>query len=125
MESDHTPRHYAVIDTTNRKITIEYDGTVIASSTNTLALKEVGRTVMDTVYYFPKSDVLVDLLPENHRHSFCPIKGEASYWNLASPTTDYFAWSYDDPLPKSKKIKEYVAFNPNYVLTILGPLANN
>lgn len=124
METTSTPRHYAVIEPANRKVTIEFDGTVIASSEQALALKEVGRSVMDTVYYFPVSDVLVELLPENHRQSHCPIKGDATYWNLTNPTSNYFAWSYEDPLPQSKKIKGYVAFNPNYVLTILGTVSN-
>lgn len=124
MEITSAHRHYAVIEPANRKVTIEYDGTVIASSDQALSLKEVAKSVLDTVYYFPLTDILVDLFPENHRQSYCPLKGDATYWNLSNPTRDYFALSYEDPLPECRRIKQYIAFNSRHILTILGTVGN-
>ncbi len=117
-----TPRHYAVIDVYERKLTLQFKGQTIASTTNALILKEVGKSVYNPVFYIPKEDVTVDLKPELDRSSHCPIKGDASYWNLENPTSEYFAWSYEDPLPRSKKIKGYVAFNLNYLTLVSEPL---
>ena len=122
---EHEKRHYAVVDPFQRKLTIQKDGQVIAQSENALILKEVGRSVYDPVLYVPKADVVVDLVSEAKRQSHCPIKGDATYWNLGEKTSNYFAWSYENPHPKSGKIGGYVAFNPQYVSFLSEPLNLN
>ncbi len=117
-------RHYAVIDPYNRKLTVKYKDQVIAETENAKILKEVGRSVYNPVFYFPKEDLKVELKPEADKSTHCPIKGDASYWNLADPTPNYFAWSYEDPLPKGEKIKGLLAFNENYVTLISEPSGN-
>ncbi|QWX83016.1 DUF427 domain-containing protein [Cellulophaga sp. HaHaR_3_176] len=116
-------RHYTVIDNYKRKLTLKYLNKVIAETTSALILKEVGKSVYDPVFYLPKEDVLIKLKPEPNRQSHCPIKGDASYWNVDGDFTDnYFAWSYEDTLPRSKKIKGYVAFNMEYITFISEPI---
>lgn len=115
-------RHYAVIDTYDRKLTVLYEGKKIAETTDAFILKEVGQSVYNPVYYFPKESLTVELEAEPKRQSHCPIKGDASYWNLSeSPTKDYFAWSYDNALPRAKKINGCIAFNPAYVSFLSEP----
>jgi uncharacterized protein (DUF427 family) len=120
--ADPNDRHYAIIDSYSRKLTLTFHGQVIAESTNALILKEVGKSVYNPVFYFPKEDVRIALKPELERNSHCPIKGDASYWNMKNPTAEYFAWSYEKPLPRSKKIKGYIAFNLNDVVLISEPV---
>lgn len=115
-------RHYAVMDSYHRKLTIKIKDQVLAQTTNAIIVKEVGKGVYDPVFYIPKSDILANLKPEDARQSSCPIKGAASYWNLETPTDNYFAWSYEEPLPRSKKIKGYIAFNMEYVTLISEPI---
>ena len=116
-------RHYAVIDQYNRKLTLKHNDEIIAVSSDALLLKEVGKSVYDPVFYLPKNDVIKDLKAETDRKSFCPIKGDASYWNVADDFTDnYFAWSYEDALLPTKKIKGYMAFNPEYITFISEPI---
>lgn len=115
-------RHYAVMDSYNRKLTIKIKDEILAETTNAIILKEVGKGVYDPVFYVPKEDLVTELVPENERSSTCPIKGAASYWNLETPTENYFAWSYEEPLPRAKKIKGYVAFNMEYVTLISEPI---
>ncbi len=124
MTNETNNRHYSVIDPYSRSLTIEMDGKPIAKTSSALILKEVGKTVYDPVFYVPKEDVLIDIEPEAERQSHCPIKGEASYWNIAgNPTSDYFAWSYENPLPRSRKIEGYIAFNTAYVTFVSAPLS--
>jgi uncharacterized protein (DUF427 family) len=116
-------RHYSVIDLYNRKITLFYNTEVIAQTTQALILKEVGKSVYNPVFYFPKEDVKIKLEKEENRTSFCPIKGDASYWNIPDAyTADYFAWSYEVPLPRSKKIEGHIAFNMNYIKFTSEPI---
>lgn len=116
------PRHYSVIDHYSRKLTLKYKNEIIAETKNALILKEVGRSVYDPVFYLPKADILIELALEAKRQSHCPIKGDATYWNIKDDFTDnYFAWSYEEPLPRSKKIQGYIAFNMEYVSLISEP----
>ena len=116
-------RHYSVIESYNRKLTIKYKNNIIAESTNALILKEVGKSVYNPVFYLPKEAVLIKLELEPKRQSHCPIKGDATYWNIESDfTKNYFAWSYEEPLPRSKKIKGYIAFNLEYITFISAPI---
>jgi len=116
-------RHYAVIDEYYRKLTLKYQDEIVADSERALILKEVGKSVYDPVFYFPKEDIKVELEKEPQRKSFCPIKGDATYWNLKeNPTDDYFAWSYEESLPKTKKIEGYIAFNQANITVISKPI---
>ena len=120
---DTIKRHYAIIDTYPRKLTLKLNDKVIAESENTLILKEVAKTVYNPVFYFPKQDIKIELVGEPERKSFCPIKGDASYWNFKeNPSSDYFAWSYEKSLPRTKKIEGYIAFNLERLTLISEPI---
>lgn len=114
-------RHYAVYDSYNRVLTIKMGTEILAKTTNAIIVKEVGKGVYDPVFYIPKEDVLVHMNSEE-RTSMCPIKGVASYWMPDTPTDNYFAWSYEEPNPRARKIKGHVAFNMEYVTLISEPV---
>lgn len=123
MKEDTLKRHYAAIDAYPRKLTLKYNNKIIAESQNALILKEVAKSVYNPVFYFPKEDIKVDLVMEAERKSYCPIKGDASYWNFKeNPTSDYLAWSYEKALPRAKKIKGYIAFNLDQITMISEPM---
>lgn len=116
-------RHYAVIDKYDRKLTLKYLDEVIVESTSALILKEVGKSVYDPVLYIPMEDIRIKLVVEPNRQSHCPIKGDATYWNIEGKFTDnYFAWSYEEAMPRTKKIQGYVAFNMEYITLISEPI---
>lgn len=111
------------MDAYNRKLTLKYKGEIVVESSNAIILKEVGKSVYNPVFYFPKEDLKIDLTPESSRKSTCPIKGEASYWNFKeNPTENYFAWSYEETHPISRKIKRYLAFNMDYLTLYSEPI---
>lgn len=116
-------RHYAVIDPYQRKLTILYEGKKIAETKDAFIVKEVGQSVYNPVLYLPKDSLVMELEAEPKRQSHCPIKGDASYWNVpGKPTPDYFAWSYENALPRAKKINGCIAFNPKYVSILSEPI---
>lgn len=65
-----------------------------------------------TRYYIPQEDVRMDLLEPSERHTRCPYKGEASYWNarIGDEVFPDIVWSYLDPLPECPKIRGLLAF---------------
>ncbi|WP_422176417.1 DUF427 domain-containing protein [Aestuariivita sp.] len=62
-------------------------------------------------YYFPRADVLAQLIPIGGR-SFCEWKGVAQYYDiaLAGQTAARAAWSYDKPSSTFAPIAGYLAF---------------
>jgi uncharacterized protein (DUF427 family) len=63
-------------------------------------------------YYFPKTDVRLDLLTPTDKRTGCPYKGFAGYWTVEAGGEYHedLAWSYPTPLPESQKIAGLVAF---------------
>ena len=89
---------------TSRPVRIELDGEVLAETTQARMLFETG---IHTRFYVPKDDVRHDLTPSDQR-SYCPYKGEASYWTVAGHQN--IAWSYEEPLPDGPPVQGLVAF---------------
>jgi uncharacterized protein (DUF427 family) len=99
------PFHRVDIHRSSRHVRVELDGEVLAESTQPTLLFETNIPVR---FYLPRSDVRVDLRPSTRR-SYCPYKGEASYWSADGVGED-IAWSYEDPLPESAAIAGLVSF---------------
>jgi uncharacterized protein (DUF427 family) len=91
-----------------RAIRIELDGEVLAETTRARLLYE---THVPTRFYLPREDVRVALEPSD-LHTYCPYKGEASYWSFEAGgrRRENLAWSYEDPLPDAAPITGLVAF---------------
>jgi uncharacterized protein (DUF427 family) len=107
------PFHRVDVRRSSRPLRIELDGVVLAETTSTRMLFE---TNLPTRFYIPWEDVAVALRP-SARRSYCPYKGQASYWS--SDAAEDIAWSYEDPLPELAVIKGLVAFWDERVDAIL------
>lgn len=92
-----------------KRIRVLYGGVTVADSVAARLLHETRHT---PVYYFPRADVRMDLMARTDHESFCPFKGDASYWTLATGgrVVENAVWSYEDPFPETAGIKDYVAF---------------
>ena len=62
--------------------------------------------------YFPLDSVRPEFLRESSTHSFCPWKGQASYYTLSVDGRDNkaAAWFYPDPKQAAAEIRGRVAF---------------
>ena len=98
------PYHRVDVRRSSRPVRIELDGQVLAESTDVKMLFETG---LPTRFYLPWEDIAVALRP-SARRSYCPYKGQASYWSFDA--AEDIAWSYEDPLPELGVIKGLVAF---------------
>jgi uncharacterized protein (DUF427 family) len=107
----HARDPYTRIDIlpSSRRVRVEIDGETVADSTNASFLFETG---LPARYYFPKTDVRMDLLTTTDRVTACPYKGTARYWSvtLDNETHENVMWGYDSPFPESQKIAGLVAF---------------
>jgi uncharacterized protein (DUF427 family) len=62
----------------------------------------------DTVIYFPESDFSTLQTLKTDRTTYCPIKGDASYWNYQDAENGI--WSYQEPYPQVRQIKNHYTF---------------
>lgn len=91
-----------------KRIRAVFSGETILDSTDALILRETQHA---PVYYFPQSDVRMDLLEKTDHATVCSIKGDASYWDISADgkTVKNAVWSYEAPIPSAEKIAGYVA----------------
>ena len=82
---------------------------VIAHSDRAVLLAETGYPVRA---YIPRDDIQASIEPSD-KTSYCPFKGNASYWTVAG--IENAAWSYEDPKPKVVQIRGHLAFYPERV----------
>ena len=83
------------------------------ASWNNQTLAESSDTiVIENNHYFLASSINKDFFQASSKHSTCPWKGEASYYNLVvdGETNRDAAWYYPDPKDAAIEIKDYVAF---------------
>lgn len=96
------------------RVSVSFNGASIADSDRVRVMRE---TRLPAVFYFPRDDVNWDHLKPTEHHTFCPFKGNASYWSLeiSGRRAENAAWSYEDPFEDARHIKDYVAFYANLV----------
>lgn len=85
------------------------DGAVLADSDDAV--------VIEGNHYFPPGAVARETLRESSRHTVCPWKGLASYYDVEAGGRRLraAAWTYRHPSPLARRIKDHVAFSPDEV----------
>src|SRR3990167_6697012 len=95
---------------TAKRVRVEFNGACIADSTRALVVHE---TRLPPAHYFPAADVRMDLLAKTDFHTYCPFKGNASYWTLkvGDQVAENAAWAYEEPYREAEKIRGYVSLD--------------
>ena len=103
------PDYRILFERSPRRVRIRFNGEILADSTDAHLLFETRHL---PVYYFPRNHVRMDLLTPTAHHTFCPYKGDASYWTVAAggKTAENAVWSYQEPFAEVAAIKDFVAF---------------
>lgn len=102
------PDHPISVTATQGRVTVVADGQTIADSKRALTLREAGYP---DVQYLPRDDVDMARLTRTDHATYCPYKGEATYFSL--PDAINAAWSYEAPHPAMAPIKDHLAFYPD------------
>jgi len=106
--------HPISIAPSTKRIVVKAGGKVIADSSHALALQEASYPV---AYYIPRADVDMTQLSPTAHSTYCPYKGDCSYFSIPAggERAVNAVWSYEQPYPAVAKIKEHLAFYPNRV----------
>jgi uncharacterized protein (DUF427 family) len=105
------PYHRVDCVRTSRRLRVEVAGATLVDATATMGVYE---TALAPRLYVARDRVRTDLLTPSDTTTYCPYKGEASYWTatVGDTVVEDVAWSYDDPLPESLPIRAMLAFDP-------------
>jgi uncharacterized protein (DUF427 family) len=112
--------HPITISPTGTRVTVRVGGRVAAETDGALSLAEAAYPV---VQYIPLSDVDQSLLERTTTQSYCPYKGDASYYTVKTPdgTETDLIWTYEHPYPSVAEIAGHVAFYPDRAEITVNP----
>lgn len=108
------PDHPISIAPNPNRIKVTVGGQVIADTTDALTLLE---SHYPPVHYIPRKDVRMEELTRSDTTSYCPYKGDASYFGLTSggENAQDAVWTYEAPYDAVVQIGEHLAFYPDRV----------
>lgn len=97
------------LESTSRKLRVEFAGEVIAATTQAVRVLETSHP---PTYYIPFEDVRSEFLVPGTHSSFCEFKGQADYFDLAArgKRSRNAAWSYAEPTQGFELLKDKLAF---------------
>jgi uncharacterized protein (DUF427 family) len=101
--------HPITIEPAGHRITVRVGDKVVADTTAALTLNEAGYR---PVHYIPIGDVDQTLLRSSPTSTYCPYKGDASYYSIAGPdgVIEDAIWTYEHPYAAVEAITGRPAF---------------
>ena len=108
------PDHPITIEPQDGRVVVTLGGTTIADTKDALTLREARYPA---VHYIPRKDVDMSALTRSQTTTYCPYKGDASYFSIPAGgdrSTDAI-WSYEAPFEAVTGIKDFLAFYPDRV----------
>lgn len=108
------PDHPIAITPSAKRVTVSLGETVIADTRHALSLKEAAYPA---VMYVPRADVNMDLLIRSQHTTYCPYKGDCSYFSIPSAGArgENAVWTYEHPYDAVAAIAGHLAFYPDRV----------
>lgn len=108
------PDHPITVKPNPARIRVTVGGRVIAETDNALTLREAAYPA---VQYIPRQDVDMSQLTPSTHTTYCPYKGECSYYSIPAggERTVNSVWSYEAPHAAVAAIKDHLAFYPDRV----------
>lgn len=106
--------HPITIEPNTGRVVVSVAGHVIAETRAALTLREASYP---PVQYIPIEDVNLSLLQRTEHYTYCPYKGDCTYYSILSDGDRLVnaVWTYEEPFEAVVKIKDHLAFYPDRV----------
>lgn len=103
------PDHPITIAPANGRLRVLVSDKFIVQTDRALVLEEKGYP---PVFYVPREDADMSLLERTSHYSYCPYKGDCTYFSIpeGGSKSEYAVWSYEDPYEAVSSIRGYLAF---------------
>jgi len=111
------PDHQVLEKHPKEKFQVKINGNVIAESNDVI---EVDEDDCPKRFYFPRSDVKMNLLNRTETTTECPFKGLAHYYSLRQDGKTFgdAVWTYEAPYEEHQDLKDRLAFYDDKVTEI-------
>ncbi|MDP9010678.1 MAG: DUF427 domain-containing protein [Pseudomonadota bacterium] len=111
------PDHPITIQHHAQRVLVRVAGHVVADTKSALKLQEAAYPA---VFYIPRRDVDMSKLQLTEHTTYCPYKGDCTYYSIPSGGTKSInaVWSYEKPYSSVSKIDHHLAFYPSRVDSI-------
>src|SRR5258708_21941873 len=108
------PDHPISIEASASHVVVSVAGRTVADTREALTLREAAYP---DVLYIPRKDVDMSLLERTAHTTYCPYKGDCTYYNipLGRQHSINAVWTYEAPYDAVAEIKDHVAFYPERV----------
>ncbi len=108
------PEHPITIERNRTRVVVSVAGRIVADTREALTLREAAYPA---VQYIPRKDVAMALLERTDHATYCPYKGDCTYFSipLGGNRSTNAVWSYEAPYAAVTPIKDYLAFYPDRV----------
>ena len=108
------PDHPITIEPNVHRVVVKVAGHVVADTRDALTLREAKYPA---VQYIPRKNIDMTLLERSTHATYCPYKGDASYYSIpvGGDRSLNAVWTYETPFEVMAQIKDYVAFYPDRV----------
>jgi uncharacterized protein (DUF427 family) len=117
------PDHPITIEDTGVRVVARIGARVIADTGRALTLREAGYP---PVQYIPLDDVDQTLLTASAIQTYCPYKGDASYYSIVLPDSQGAGgqltdavWTYREPYDSVASIAGHIAFYTDHVEVVV------
>jgi uncharacterized protein (DUF427 family) len=114
-----SPEHPIAIEANPNRVTVHVGEHAVADTKSALTLQEANYP---PVQYIPLEDVDFAVLRRSETTTYCPYKGDASYYGIAVGDNDLAdaVWTYEEPYPAVAAIAGHLAFYTNRVQVSIG-----
>ena len=106
--------HPITIESTAGRVVVTIAGRVVADSRHALTLREAAYPAAQ---YIPREDADMAMLQRTSHTTYCPYKGDCSYFTIAAADArgENVVWTYEAPFEAVAAIKDHLAFYPDRV----------
>lgn len=106
------PDHPITVEPNGARVVVRIGNKVLADTKNALTLRE---SSYPSVQYIPRKDVDLSQLERSDHSTYCPYKGDASYYSIPALGDQGVnaVWTYEAPYDAVAGIKDHVAFYAN------------
>ena len=103
------PEHRVDLLPEARRVRVTFAGAVIADTGAALRVEETGH---GPVHYVPEKDVRLDLMRPTEHKTYCPFKGDCSYWTIVvdGGKAENAVWGYRAPYDEAVGLAGHYAF---------------
>ncbi len=108
------PDHPITVEPNPNRVIVRLGDRIIADTTRALTLREASYPA---VLYIPREDADMTALARTDHASYCPYKGDASYYSIpeGGDRSVNAIWTYETPYDAVARIRGHLAFYPDRI----------